>query len=317
VLIMLCISWTEYGRLHAGSFADVRYWVLAVSVLAGTTLTAHMLSLTYANVGLVMMGGSLSPALTLILEMLLQERINIGWDGVSALIVATVGAIIYASWDLRTSSTFGVATTVVYVLSGVLTQLMQRRLLALDKVDISHGLGVVLNNVTTLLPVSITMVALKEEKSWSAAFASMKGSDIVLLVVSCGLGMAVSMTTLAAQRLVTATTFSVLQILNNFLTIAGSAILLSEAYGAVEVVGVAINIAGGAWYVASQARRRVAKDEAVAPPLITRLLALVRGDGAGAATPVSAVAAASGTIPLAHKTTDDVARGESQAHVST
>ena len=30
VLLMLSISWTDYGRLHAGSWREVRYWVLAV-----------------------------------------------------------------------------------------------------------------------------------------------------------------------------------------------------------------------------------------------------------------------------------------------
>jgi drug/metabolite transporter (DMT)-like permease len=125
----------------------------------------------------------------------------------------------------------------------------------------NQGLGVLLNNLSVLLPVGIGLVATREYEDWSTAFGGMTADTALLLGISCVLGLCVGVTMLAAQRLVTATNFSMLQLLTRFLIIAGSAIILDEQYGAIECVGVGINVAGGVWYVVAQSRDEGIEDD--------------------------------------------------------
>jgi len=131
-------------------------------------------------------------------------------------------------------------------------RLFQRRLIAIEPVDVSKTGMLFLNNAGAILPVSALLLIPGElhetdilADHWNAERTAM---DYVLLVVSCIAGVAIGWTAINAQQYVTATTMLVITNLNKVVVVIIGAVFLSEPHGPLAMTGISIALAGGVAY---------------------------------------------------------------------
>ena len=202
VVLVSCFFWT----LRFGSRRDVIRWSRAVPPLYSLMLATSMIALQYASVGAVTVARNVAPLIALPIEAAFQERIETTmWTWIS-LVYILAGVLLYMSVDVGVgTSTFGLSFIMLNMIAAIVERLLQRKLIALEPVDLSKTAMLLLNNAFALIPVAIAVPLAptsnngrpeyREYGSWAALTAV----DYLLLVLSCIIGVAIGWTALNAQ----------------------------------------------------------------------------------------------------------------------
>jgi len=146
------------------------------------------------------------------------------------------------------------------MIAAVLERLVQRKLIAINPIDVSKTGMMLINNAASLLLMVPLLFWFGEHDKWYR-FRSLNRTGMTLLVASCVNAVAISWAGINAQGYVTATTFMVLTNLNKFVVIGFGMAFLNEARTWQAYVGCVIALSGGLWY----ARIR---SQPIAPPKV-------------------------------------------------
>jgi len=249
----LCLVVAPCG-VHFGSVRDVLRWSLTIPFLFTLMLASSMLALDHASMGAIIVVRNIAPIVTMVIERLFQERIELSPAVVAALVVVVAGVALYTSHDVHFSP-IGMGYMMFNMVSAVLERLLQRKMIAVEPIDVSKGGMMLLNNAFALVPMGALLVYFGEHHKW-ARLRSMSASDGALLFVSCVNAVGISYAGINAQGYVTATTFMVLSNLNKFVVVAFGMVVLREASSWQAVVGCTAALLGGVWYAQAVASRR-------------------------------------------------------------
>lgn len=277
----LCLVVTPCG-VHFGSMRDVLRWSLTIPFLFTLMLASSMLALDHASMGAIIVVRNVAPIVTMVVERLFQERIDISVGVLLSLVVVVGGVALYTSHDVQFSSLgtwhpdptarvcllataersprlhpmvrpcAGMAWMGLNMVSAVLERLLQRKMIAVEPIDVSKGGMMLLNNAFALVPMGALCYYFGEHHRWAILRVG-SGADYALLIASCVNAVGISYSGINAQGYVSATTFMVLSNLNKFVVVGFGMLVLREASSWQAVTGVTLALLGGVWYARARA----------------------------------------------------------------
>jgi len=252
LVLPMCFFWA----MRFGSSRDVWRWVRVVTPLYAGMLASSMIAQLYASVGLQVAIRNLGPLIALPIESVFNEPIVADkWTWLSLLVILG-GVCLYVDESLQHQDSSelvaGILLMLLNLVVALFERLFQRRLIAIEPVDVSKTGMLFLNNAGAILPVSALLLIPGElhetdilADHWNAERTAM---DYVLLVASCIAGVAIGWTAINAQQYVTATTMLVITNLNKVVVVIIGAVFLSEPHGPLAMTGISIALAGGVAY---------------------------------------------------------------------
>jgi len=260
-VIWLCVTSTT---LHFGSVRDLMRWALSIPILFTFMLASSMLALDLASMGAIVVFRNIAPLITLAIERALQEKIELDVATILAMATIVGGVLLYALNDINFSA-LGLACVTFNMIASVVERVLQRKMIAVDPIDVSKTGMMLLNNSVALLPMTVLLAAFGEPQKWYLV-REMTPHQWALLVASCVNAGAISWAGINAQGYVTATTFMVLTNVNKFAVIAFGIFVLGESRSWQAVVGCCTALGGGLLYARarsqlSEAPRRAREQE--------------------------------------------------------
>ena len=250
--------------MHFGKRKHVLRWARSVPLLFTAMLVSSMIALEYASMGAIVVVRNLAPMVSILIEGPINGEMieNDKWT-FSSLILIIAGVALYVRNDVAFSP-FGMLCMLFNMVVGVAERLMQRKLLAVEPIDVNKPGLMFINNAVSLLPMCIVLSLSHEIQRWQKELGRLTLGDYGLLFLSCINGVAISWAGINVQSYVSATTFTVLANLNKFVVVAFGMLVLNEASSVQSVVGCSFALLGGFAYV--HARQRLAKS--VRAPII-------------------------------------------------
>jgi len=247
-VVVLCIA--PCG-LHFGSLRDVMRWSLSIPILFTIMLASSMLALDHASMGAIIVVRNVAPIITMVIERFFGEQIRITVGVILSLLVVVGGVAMYTSVDLQFSWT-GMTWMAVNMVSAVLERLLQRKMIAVEPIDVSKTGMMLLNNAVALIPMGMLLYFFGEHEKWHL-FRNFSYADGMLLGCSCINAIGISYAGINAQAYVSATTFMVLANLNKFVVIAFGIVVLREASSWQAILGCVLALSGGILYAKARA----------------------------------------------------------------
>ena len=246
--------------LRFGSMRDVVRWALSVPFLFVIMLASSMFALDRASMGAIVVFRNVAPLITLAVERMLQERVELDAQTAASLVYVLGGVWLYVSHDVSFSRE-GLGFMLLNMAAAVLERILQRRMIAVEPIDVSKTGMMLLNNAVALLPATALLYATGEHTRWGE-LRQLDAVGWAMLGASCVNAVAISWAGINAQGYVTATTFMVLANMNKFAVIAFGVAFLHEARSWQAIAGCVIALSGGAWY--ARARSQLAAKAAAA-----------------------------------------------------
>jgi len=237
--------------LHFGSLRDVLRWALTIPILFTLMLASSMLALDHATMGAIIVVRNIAPIVTMVIERLTGERIEVTFWVVASLMYVVGGVVLYTSADMAFSS-IGMAYMVGNMISAVLERLLQRKMIAVQPIDVSKTGMMLLNNACALVPMGLLLVFFGEHHKWHV-LRQLSAFDWGLLFASCINAVGISYAGINVQGYVSATTFMVLSNLNKFVVIGFGIVALREASSWRAILGCMMALSGGIFYAKARA----------------------------------------------------------------
>jgi len=242
-------------QLRVGSWADARRWAIWVPTLFAAMLATSMLALNYSSTGAVVVTRNIAPIVTLALEAAMKEKVSVDSWVVLSLVYTLIGVVLYMINDV-TFSAIGFICIIANMVAAVLERLVQRRLIAVEPVDLSKMVLVLINNSFAIPWVALLLWPTKEYDEWH----TLKPEEVehwtawLFLGLSCVAGVCIGWAGVNAQYYLTATSFMVLGNLNKFIVIAVGMLVMGESSSWEAVLGCFVAITGGLLYAIARNR---------------------------------------------------------------
>jgi len=204
------------------------------------------------------------------------------WSYISLLyilsgVVLYVVALLEHKNEKMTNLALGLTLMVANMLFAITERLYQRKMIAVEPIDVSKTGMLLLNNGLSVLPTTLLFCIppFEEYKTFDRfGTAYSNDNDYFMLFLSCVCGVAIGYTAINAQQYVTATTMLVVTNMNKIVVVIYGMVRLNEPTDAMAIGGVCIALSGGIWYamvrtkLANQAKK--AKEETKAAPFIAK-----------------------------------------------
>lgn len=251
-----------WWTLHFGSKRDVWRWISVVPLLYAGMLTTSMVAQLYASVGLQVVIRNLGPLVTLPIERVFNEPIVADKYTWLSLCGILAGIVLYMWQSLSTQKPHdlvaGVTLMLLNLVVAMFERLYQRKLIAVEPVDVSKTGMLLLNNLGAIVPVTMLLAVpgLNETEAWRTEWPKAKFIDYALLVVSGICGIAIGWTAINAQQYVTATTMLVITNLNKIVVVAVGIVFMGDPHSPIALLGISMALGGGVCY--ALARQNVA-----------------------------------------------------------
>ena len=242
---VLCLVIFPCG-LHFGSLRDVLRWSLSIPILFTLMLASSMLALDHATMGAIIVVRNIAPIVTMVIERIWGERIEINFWAAASLVYVIGGVVLYTSADVSFSAV-GMAYMFANMVSAVLERLLQRKMIAVQPIDVSKTGMMLLNNACALVPMWLLLIGFGEHHKWHL-LRNLSYLDAALLFFSCINAVGISYAGINAQGYVSATTFMVLSNLNKFVVVAFGIVVLHEAGSWRAIMGCFMALSGGVIY---------------------------------------------------------------------
>jgi len=185
-----------------------------------------------------------------------------------------VASLLERSKDEMTNVALGLFFMVSNMVFALFERLYQRKMIAVEPIDVSKTGMLLLNNGLAVLPTSILFCIppfeeYKDFQRFGTVYSN--GNDYFMLSLSCVCGVAIGYTAINAQQYVTATTMLVVTNMNKIVVVIYGMLRLNEPTDAMAIIGVCIALSGGVWYALVRKnlgdKAKKAKEDAKAAPL--------------------------------------------------
>jgi drug/metabolite transporter (DMT)-like permease len=197
----------------------------------------------------------LGPLITLPVERFFNEPIVADTWTWASLAVTLVGALLYVTESLyqQDINELGIAILlcVVNLLVAIFERLYQRKLIAVQPVDISKSGMLMLNNIGGVLPVTLLLYVpgLDDEPAlWRTRWTTADSGDFFMLFVSGVCGIAIGWTAINVQKHVTATTMLLITNLNKIVVVVVGMLFMGDPHTPLAILGMFLALGGSGCY---------------------------------------------------------------------
>jgi len=243
-IVMVC---TEYRNMTYKRWGDLMKWMVMpfffASMLATSTYAFREMSMST-----VLILRNLLPLFALAIEKVTFDAPKvIGWKIVASMIVALIGTCMYGATNVSVSRK-GACLILANCAATVANQVLQRMYFLNKEFSVSVQMCMLLNNVFGILPVFIFAVAKSETYGWHAVVQATDSTTWCWVVMSSFCGCCLGVLGLKLQKIVSATTFLVLQNINKVGLIIFGMVLMGDEITGLSLIGCIISLCGALWY---------------------------------------------------------------------
>lgn len=250
------------SKLDVVKPAIAREW-LPVAFLFTLMLFTSLKSFVYVNVSTVLIFRNVGAIITTIVEFFVRgERVNT--EVVASELTIVAGAVLYG-WGNANFSWIGLFWIVVNVCGQVAYGVLVKSYMDKPHFAVMSKYTMSLYNNLLALPMLLVVLLLQQEQ-----FQLVDRIEAVTLLgwfwiaLTCGLGFMISTSGFGLQKLVSATTFLVINNVTKFLNIfLGIMFMEDRIAGLADGFGCIISIAAGFWYSNAHSRMHESRKTAV------------------------------------------------------
>lgn len=254
ILVMQC------RELSYGNWRDLVRWSIIPFFFAGM-LTTSVLAFKETTMSTVLILRNVLPLIAFAAEkMLMNVPRNITPSLVLSMLLTLAGTVLYGYTSASVTSRGAVIIGFNCVIT-VMDRLLQRYFLSSSDFSVSLPLCMVVNNSMGILPMLAFAFIKGEMSTWKGATQEATGHVWFWVVMSGLVGCCLGYQGLRCQKVVTATTFLMLQNFVKIAVISVDVTLMQSTVAGLSLLGCAVSMAGSFWYGAEQIRTR-ADDEA-------------------------------------------------------
>jgi len=251
IAVAWCCSLVEIQAVDRALLSQ--YVIYALIFVLGINFTMRSLAIT--NVETVLLFRSCSPVLVSVIDTLWLGREMPSRRSFLAMLGIVLGTTWFAASELQTdTSMLDVPGVCVNTINLILTAtLMTWGKHVKDRCDVNLTTSVFICNLTSVLPILALAVLEKEhliirEHRWLSAYA------VSVLGTSCVMGTALSYLGWQMRTMMSATSFTVVGVLNKVLTVILNGMYWPDHAVLSSTIGLMLSLVAGSFY--QQARRR-------------------------------------------------------------
>jgi hypothetical protein len=242
------------SQMQPFTLATARQW-LPIACLFTLMLFTSLKSFVYAGVATVLIFRNIGAILTTIVEYFVRGVV-VNAKIVLAELLIVLGAVMYG-WGAVDFTWVGLFWILLNVAGQVAYGVTVKRMMdvyphfkEMSKFTMSQY-----NNTLALPLVSLVLVIQGEHTDIGAKLAEVSGPEWGIIALTCFFGFLISTSGFGLQKLVSATTFLIINNLTKFLNIfLGIMLSMDRLVGWLDISGTLIALAAGCWYSYEQAK---------------------------------------------------------------
>lgn len=236
------------GRgMRCGKWSDLVKWS-AVPLLYTGVLATGLWALKVTTVSTVLVLRNVLPIFTLVAERsCLNKSGHVTVYVVLSMIVVVVGAVMYAYENVSVSPS-AIGYVMLNCVVVVLDRLLQKSLLSSDGFSLSPSFCLLVNNTVGILIMIVLAISTGEVWQWGDALSAADGSAWFWVCLTGLNGCCLGYLGIRTQKLVSATSFLMLQNANKVLLILLSVVIFGDIVTGVPMAGCVLSMLGAFWY---------------------------------------------------------------------
>jgi drug/metabolite transporter (DMT)-like permease len=223
-----------------------------VPVIYAAMLNSSLLGYQYLSLSLVTVFRNLSPLVTMMVEgaiMDAKDAPTVTPPVVGSLMMMVAGAVMFAHGQVE-STKIGLCIVALNTLLAIGDRLLQRRLLVAECKDLPLSACMVLNNTLGMVPTLIMAFTMHEVQGYEAHRAHWTDpATLVLVALSGCMGMGIGFSGLMCQKVMTATSFQVLQNSSKLAVVVSGVYIFGDSMASPSCAsGMALSLLGSLFY---------------------------------------------------------------------
>jgi len=256
----LALNWKEV----VGADRKKLLWWCLVPVFYAGLLNSSLFSYKYISLSLMIVFRNLAPLVTMTVESFVmdaQDAPKVTLPVVLAIMVMVIGALLFTIGE-SDASWIGLTVVLLNTLLAVADRVLQRRLLVSECKDLPLSACMILNNSLGMLPTLAMAFAMHEVQTIPAHQAAWTDPATLLLIgLSCLMGMGIGYFGLMCQQAMTAASFQVLGNLSKVgLVFVGVCVFGDNMDSRTRQGGMVLSIVGSIAYGLARASETKDKD---------------------------------------------------------
>lgn len=250
VVVMGCTSFAELRQVNG---RQLLIWMVVPVGFAALLITS-VYTYEYISLSLLTVLRNLTPLFILPIESFVmppERRPDINFQVVASILIMLLGAVVYGG-SIEELSILGVALAVLNMLIAGFDRILQRRLLVTECQALPISVCTVANNFFGMFPTCLMAWSTGEftaasEQDWTSP-------EVIILLMSSGLvGLGICYFGLEAQRMISATSFSVLQNSSKIVVVSVGVVIFNDPVKSLwSVLGIALSLGGSFLYAKAQ-----------------------------------------------------------------
>jgi GDP-mannose transporter len=237
----------EWRNLKCGRWLDLLKWSVVPFFFAGMLFTS-IKSLKELSLSGVLILRNILPLFTFCVEKLLYDSpARVTFTMLMSMSVALLGTIMFGFWNI-TVTWDGVKFVVFNCGLTVVDRILQRQFLQDPDFSVSLPLCMVWNNLIGAVLICALAYANGEIFAWSKLAHDASLTAWIFMLFACFCGCSLGYLGLKCQKVVSATTFLVLQNLSKVFLIAASMIYFGDRMWGLSAMGCTLSMVGAMWY---------------------------------------------------------------------
>ena len=231
-----------------------QYVLYSVLFVLGINFT--MRSLASTSVDTVLLFRSCSPLLVSFIDTLCLGREMPSRRSCASMLCIVLGATWFAASELHYTSGLDVPGVYVNTVNLLLTAtLMTWGKHVTDSSDVSLTTSVFICNLTSIVPI-LALAVLEQEHLVIREYRWLSEYDVIVLSISCVMGTALSYLGWQMRMMMSATSFTVVGVLNKVLTVILNGMIWPDHALWSSKIGLLFSLVGGSFYQQATARMR-------------------------------------------------------------
>jgi len=237
----------EGRSMKCEKYSDLFKWCI-VPFFYATVLFSGMWALKVTTVSTVLVLRNCLPLFTLAAEkVLLNSQTKITVPIVASLLVAVLGTVLYA-WNNVSVSANAVGFILLNCCLVVGDRLSQRHFLSDPTFTLSPSMCLLVNNVVGIAIMALMALCTNEMPQWPSALSEADQQAWMWIIITGLNGCFLGYLAIRTQKMVSATSFLVLQNANKVLLILLSVAIFGDVVTGLPLCGCILSMLGSAWY---------------------------------------------------------------------
>lgn len=250
IAVVVIFSWSWREVLKADRLQLMKWCIVPAAYAA--MLNSSLLGYEYLSLTLVTVFRNLAPLVTMAVETVImppEHRPKVSAPIVGSILLMIVGAMLF-SWAETAFSWFGVGLIVLNTLLCIADRVLQRRLLIAECKDLPLNACMVVNNGLGIIPTLCFAYVSREVDVFEESAVNWRDPGIIVLVIMSGfMGLFIGLSGLMCQKVMSATSFQVLQNMSKVVVVAmGVTIFGDKMNDPSRILGMLLSLGGSLAY---------------------------------------------------------------------